>query len=49
MQRMLGHLPALLQAEPRSVLVVGCGAGVTAGCVCALPLGHALVICESSR
>jgi len=31
LQRMLGHLPALLHPEPRSVLVVGCGAGVTAG------------------
>jgi spermidine synthase len=31
LQRLLGHLPALLQANPKSVLVVGCGAGVTAG------------------
>ena len=31
LQRMLGHLPALFHPEPRSVLVVGCGAGVTAG------------------
>ena len=30
-QRMLGHLPALFHPNPRSVLVVGCGAGVTAG------------------
>src|ERR1035438_9805717 len=32
LQRMLGHMPALFhQGEPRSVLVVGFGAGVTAG------------------
>ena len=31
LQRMLGHLPALVHPDPRSVLVVGCGAGVTAG------------------
>jgi len=31
LQRLLGHLPALLNSNPKSVLVVGCGAGVTAG------------------
>jgi len=31
LQRMLGQLPALTHSGPRSVLVVGCGAGVTAG------------------
>src|SRR5262249_1582413 len=31
MERMLGHVPALLHPKPRNVLVVGCGAGVTAG------------------
>ena len=31
LQRMLGHIPALVASEPTSVLVVGCGAGVTAG------------------
>ena len=30
-QRMLGHLPALMHGNPKSVLVVGFGAGVTAG------------------
>lgn len=29
--RMLGHLPALAHSGPRSVLVIGCGAGITAG------------------
>ena len=31
LQRMMGHIPALLHRDPRSVLVVGFGAGVTAG------------------
>src|SRR5436190_21620977 len=31
LQRMMGHLPALIHRQPRSVLVVGIGAGVTAG------------------
>jgi spermidine synthase len=30
-QRQLGHLPALLHEKPRSVLIIGFGAGVTAG------------------
>src|SRR5205807_1958110 len=33
LQRMLGHLTTLIPANPRSVLVIGCGAGVTAGAV----------------
>src|SRR5207244_5086074 len=33
LQRMLGHLTTLIPAQPRSVLVIGCGAGVTAGAV----------------
>jgi spermidine synthase len=31
LQRMLGHISALLNKKPQSVLVVGCGTGVTAG------------------
>ncbi len=31
LQRMLGHLPALVHKDPKSVLIVGFGAGVTAG------------------
>jgi len=31
LQRMLGHLSALLNKKPEKVLVVACGAGVTAG------------------
>jgi spermidine synthase len=33
LQRMLGHLTTLLPAHPAKVLVIGCGAGVTAGAV----------------
>ncbi len=31
LQRMLGHLTTLTAPHPRSVLVIGCGAGITAG------------------
>src|SRR5881397_868370 len=33
LQRMLGHLTTLVPENPRSILVIGCGAGVTAGAV----------------
>jgi spermidine synthase len=33
LQRMLGHLTTLVNPHPRDVLVIGCGAGVTAGAV----------------
>jgi spermidine synthase len=33
LQRMLGHLTTLVPAAPRKVVVIGCGAGVTAGAV----------------
>ncbi len=33
LQRMLGHLATLVPITPRDVLVIGCGAGVTAGAV----------------
>ncbi len=33
LQRMLGHITTLVSAHPTSVLVIGCGAGVTAGAV----------------
>jgi spermidine synthase len=45
-ERMLGHVPALLHARPRSALVVGCGAGVTAGSLIVHPEMERLVICE---
>ena len=45
-QRMLGHLPALFHANPRAVLVVGCGAGVTAGTFVVHPEVRRILICE---
>jgi spermidine synthase len=33
LQRMLGHFTTLTPREPKKVLVIGCGAGVTAGAV----------------
>ena len=46
LQRMLGHLSALMHPKPRSVLVVGCGAGVTAGTFLLHPSVERIVICE---
>jgi spermidine synthase len=46
LQRMMGHLPALLRPAPRSVLVVGFGAGVTAGSFVPYPEVGSIVICE---
>jgi spermidine synthase len=33
LQRMLGHITTLVPENPAKVLVIGCGAGVTAGAV----------------
>jgi len=46
LQRMLGHLAALLHESPRSVLVVGFGAGVTAGSFVVHPTVKRIVVCE---
>ncbi|MFM2096731.1 MAG: hypothetical protein RIS70_3855, partial [Planctomycetota bacterium] len=46
LQRMLGHIPALVHPKPRSVLIVGCGAGVTAGSFVVHPDIERIVICE---
>jgi spermidine synthase len=46
LQRMLGHLTTLLPANPQSVLVVGCGAGVTAGATSINPLVKKVTIAE---
>ena len=47
LERMLGHIPALLHPHPRSVLIVGVGAGVTAGSTRAIhPEVERIVICE---
>lgn len=45
-QRMLGHVPALMHGAPRSVLVVGMGTGVTAGTFVRYPDVERIVICE---
>ena len=46
LQRMMGHLPALVHGQARSVLVVGFGAGVTAGSFVQYPDVGSIVICE---
>jgi len=46
LQRMLGHLTTLVPEHPRSVLVIGCGAGVTAGAVAANPQVEKVTIVE---
>lgn len=46
LQRMLGHLPALVHPNPKSVLIVGFGAGVTAGSFVTYPDINRIVICE---
>jgi spermidine synthase len=46
LQRMLGHLTTLVPENPRSILVIGCGAGVTAGAVSISPLVDSVVIAE---
>jgi spermidine synthase len=46
LQRMLGHISALLDRDPKTVLVVGFGAGVTAGSFVTHPGIKRIVICE---
>jgi spermidine synthase len=46
LQRMLGHLTTLTVKNPRSVLVIGCGAGITAGAVSVDPLVERETIAE---
>jgi spermidine synthase len=45
-QRMIGHLAGLFHPDPKSVLVVGFGAGVTAGSFVTYPSVQRIVICE---
>jgi spermidine synthase len=49
LQRMMGDIPALVQPAPRSVLVVGFGAGVTAGSFVPNPDVKRIVICELEK
>ncbi len=46
LQRMLGHLTTLLTKDPKSVMNIGCGAGVTAGAVSISPMVQKLTIAE---
>ena len=46
LQRMLGHLTTLIPANPDNVLVIGCGAGVTAGAVSINPMVRRVTIAE---
>ena len=46
LERMAGHLPALVDANPREVLIVGFGAGITAGSFVVHPEVRRIVIAE---
>jgi spermidine synthase len=46
LQRMLGHITTLVPKNPSKVLVIGCGAGVTAGAVSVDPLVKDQTIAE---
>jgi spermidine synthase len=46
LQRMLGHLTTLVPERPKSVFVIGCGAGVTAGAVSIDPRVERVTIAE---
>jgi spermidine synthase len=46
LQRMLGHLTTLTVEHPKTVLVIGCGAGITAGAVSIDPLVERETIVE---
>ena len=46
LQRMLGHITTLVPRNPSHVLVIGCGAGVTAGAVSIDPLVRKETIAE---
>jgi spermidine synthase len=46
LQRMISHLPALLHPNPRSVLNIGFGAGVSAGTFTRYPSVRTITICE---
>jgi spermidine synthase len=54
-QLMTGHIPMLLHPDPRSVLVIGLGSGITAGAAAIYPLERLDVVelepavCEAAR
>jgi spermidine synthase len=49
LQRMLGHISALAVDNPRKVLVVACGAGVTAGTYTLYPSVESITICDLEK
>ncbi len=46
LQRMVGHLPGVIHPDPRSVLGIGFGAGVSAGTFTRYPSIQKITICE---
>ncbi|MGA2155202.1 MAG: fused MFS/spermidine synthase [Bryobacteraceae bacterium] len=46
LQRMVGHLPAVLHPHPRTVLGIGFGAGVSAGTFTRYPSIEKITVCE---
>ncbi len=46
LQRMLGHMTTLIPDNPKTVVVIGCGAGVTAGAVAIDPVLTQVTIAE---
>jgi spermidine synthase len=46
LQRMVGHLPALLHPNPEKILGIGFGAGVSAGTFTRYPSVKSITICE---
>jgi len=46
LQRMVGHLPALLHPNPQSILGIGFGAGVSAGTFTLYPSVREITVCE---
>jgi len=46
LQRMVGHLPALIHPAPKSVLGIGFGAGVSAGTFTRYPTIEHITVCE---
>jgi spermidine synthase len=46
LQRMMGHLPALMHPNPKTALVIGFGAGVSAGSLVVHPEIERIVICD---
>ncbi|HEV3332009.1 MAG TPA: fused MFS/spermidine synthase [Bryobacteraceae bacterium] len=46
LQRMVGHLPGMLHSNPKSVLGIGFGAGVSAGTFTRYPTIQKITVCE---